>query len=371
MPNSMSLSTLTPAANDPGRELSPVRPLTEQIETMTLHPLAALSAKTRGRVEPMTPCPIRTDFQRDRDRLLHCKAFRRLNHKTQVFIAPLDDHVRTRLTHTLEVAQVARTISRALRLNEDLTETIALGHDLGHPPFGHAGEAILHDLFKHTPTLGFHHQEHGVRILADIERLNLTKEVLDGIAPGPHLTLEAQVVEIADRMAYLHHDVEDALRAGLMQESDLPPEIVLLLGTDRQMRLDAMIMDLVQASQKLLDDALKDGRIKPRIVMSSNIEKGMLGLRKWMFKHVYLRQEQNPERQKVRRVLTGLVDYFMVHPIEISASSTCQDSKQPVERKVLDYIAGMTDRFAIDCYQQCLLPIKPFIQNSEGVSSWL
>jgi len=340
------------------RDLAPVRPLTEQIETMTLHPLAAFSAKTRGRVQPMTPCLIRTDYQRDRDRILHCKAFRRLNHKTQVFIAPVDDHYRTRLTHTLEVSQVARTIARALRLNEDLTETIALGHDLGHPPFGHSGEAILHDLFKHTPTLGFHHQDHGVRILAEIERLNLTREVLDGIAPGPHLTLEAQVVEIADRMAYLHHDVEDALRAGLMHEEELPSEVTKLLGIDRQTRLDVMIMDLVQSSQKLLDDALKDARIKPRIVMSTDIEKAMMGLRKWMFKHVYLRQENIPQRTKVQRVLTGLVDYFMENPEQISPNSTCLDRKQPVDRKVLDYVAGMTDRFAIECYKKLLLPLE-------------
>ncbi len=331
-----------------GQSLTQIRQSTETLEGQILHPLAAKSSQSRGRVRTEAPCHIRTAYQRDRDRILHAKAFRRLKHKTQMLISPEGDHYRTRLTHTLEVAQVSRTIARALRLNEDLTESIALGHDLGHPPFGHTGERVLDELSQD----GYHHQQQGLRIVQVLEDLNLTAEVLDGMeglteAKPAFLTLEAQVVDIADRMAYLHHDVEDARRAGLMEESDLPFDIIQTLGKTRSERLDRMVIDIVQHSREAMDSD------QPRILMSHDIWEAVMALRQWMFDHVYLTPERIEQTENVRRVITGLWEYFHAHPEALSPNLPPDD---PLERKVIDYIGGMTDRFAIETFRTHLLP---------------
>lgn len=325
-----------------------IRESTEALENQWLHPLAARSAQSRGRLQGEAFCPVRTAYQRDRDRILHSKAFRRLKHKTQMFIAPTGDHYRTRLTHSLEVSQVSRTIARALRLNEDLTESIALAHDLGHPPFGHTGEHVLNSL---SP-FGYHHQQQGLRIVSILEKLNLSVETLDGMEgltdeKSAFLTLEAQVVDVADRMAYLHHDVEDARRAGIMREQDLPADILATLGESRQQRLDRMVMDLVHTSLETLDSD------KPRILLSDEIWEAMMALRQWMFDHVYLAPERMEQTENVRRVLSALYEFFLKHPEQLSENLPQDD---PLERQIIDYISGMTDRFAIDAYKTYLLP---------------
>ncbi len=329
-----------------------IRESIERQEEQFLHRFAVRSSQSKGRLNRKSnekPCPLRTCFQRDKDRILHSKAFRRLKHKTQVFISPSGDHYRTRLTHTLEVAQVSRTIARALRLNEDLTEAIALGHDLGHPPFGHNGEEIINE-FK-----VFHHEQQSVRIANLLEPMNLSFEVLDGMGEQKNSkapqTLEAQVVKIADRMTYLHHDVEDATRAGLMQENDLPKAICDILGETRQIRLDTMVIDLVQASQKAFDNG------QAEIIMTQPIEEAMNQLRKWMFKNVYLSKAQLEQKEKVRRVLSDLYGFYSQHPQYISENiPNAPKSSEAKERRVVDYIAGMTDRYAIAMFNKHLLP---------------
>ncbi len=325
-----------------------IRESTEALEAQWLHPLAARSAASLGRLKVENACQIRTDFQRDRDRILHAKAFRRLKHKTQMFIAPMGDHYRTRLTHTLEVAQVSRTIARALRLNEDLTESIALAHDLGHPPFGHTGEHVLNDL---SP-LGYHHQEQGLRIVTLLEPLNLTREVLDGMEgltkeKPSFLTLEAQIVDIADRMAYLHHDVEDARRAGIMQDNDLPQAIRTALGANRLERLDCMVTDMVSTSAKNLSEG------NPTIALSAETWEAMMALRQWMFDNIYLAPQRMEQTENVRRMLLALYEFYIKHPEALSPNLPATD---PLERRILDYISGMTDRFAIEAYKNYLLP---------------
>lgn len=330
----------------------PIRESSEALEQQVLHPLAARSAQTRGREREEALCSIRTAFQRDRDRILHSKAFRRLKHKTQMLIAPVGDHYRTRLTHSLEVSQVSRTVARALHLNEDLTESIALGHDLGHPPFGHTGEHILDEL---SPT-GYHHQEQGLRIVKVLETLNLTEEVLDGMegltdTKPRFLTLEAQIVDLCDRMAYLHHDVEDARRAGIMVESDLPVEILKILGNTRQERLDRMVLDIVSNSIQALESST------PRVALSAEIQEAVMALRQWMFDHVYLAPTRLDQSGNVNRVITSLYEFYLNHPQALSPNSHDEDSQTcPLERRVLDYISGMTDRFALEAYQMYLLP---------------
>jgi dGTPase len=330
-----------------------IRESTEALEQQMLHPLAARSSQSLGREIPEDRCSIRTAFQRDRDRILHSKAFRRLKHKTQMFIAPVGDHYRTRLTHTLEVAQVSRTIARALRLNEDLTESIALGHDLGHPPFGHTGERILDEL---SPT-GFHHQQQGLRIVKVLEKLNLTREVLDGMeglteAKPQFLTLEAQIVDTADRMAYLHHDVEDARRAGLMTDTDLPRDILNTLGKTRQERLDRMVVDMVQTSLEAMNSN------HPHIALSPEIWESVMALRQWMFDHVYLAPAREVQTNNVRRVITALYEFYLDNPQALNSTNLPPEDAgtNPQERRVLDYIAGMTDRFALEAYKAHLLP---------------
>ncbi len=332
-----------------------IRSSLEAIEASQLHHKGAQSQLSQGRKTPEELCPLRTDYQRDRDRVLHSKAFRRLIHKTQVFIAPVDDHFRTRMTHSLEVSQVSRTIAKALGLNDDLTECVALGHDLGHPPFGHAGENILNELAPQ----GFHHQKQSLRIVSKLENLNLTAESLDGIEGGPHfLTLEGKVVDTADRMAYLHHDVEDAKRAGLMTDADLPQDILDTLGGDRNKRLHHMVMDMVLTSRKLFETDTPD------IAMSSEVTEAMFALRKWMFQNVYLKQEHIAQTDKVRRVITHLYEHFLAHPDHISDSMHLIHEADTIEQQVVDYISGMTDRFAIDAYKKLLLP-NPYQRRLE------
>lgn len=322
----------------------------EEREKGTLAPYAVLSCRNRGRRYEEEPCDIRTAFMRDRDRIIHCKSFRRLKHKTQVFIAPEGDHYRTRLTHTLEVSQIARTIARALRLNEDLTEAIALGHDLGHTPFGHAGEQALNSLFPG----GFRHNEQSLRVVDELEHdndqfcgLNLTFEVRDGILhhTGEQLpeTLEGRIVRLADRIAYINHDIDDALRANLLLGSDLPAEPVRLLGATGAQRIDSLVRDIVTSSA---------GR--PEILQSEAVSIAMDQLRRFMFSHVYIGSAAKVEEAKVCHLLGVLYQHYLSNPSELS-SDTCV-AGDTLERLACDYIAGMTDRYAMSVFARHMLP---------------
>ena len=287
-----------------------IRERTEANERLILSPFAALAAESRGREKAVPPCEIRTDFQRDRDRVIHCKAFRRLKFKTQVFLSPEGDHYRTRLTHTLEVAQVARTIARGLRLNEDLTEAIALGHDLGHTPFGHIGERTLNDLLPG----GFRHNEQSLRVVEQLENsgagLNLTWEVRDGIlnhsGAGFPATLEGECVRRADRIAYLNHDLDDALRAGVLKDFELPADCLRILGRTHGQRIDTMIRDIVFHSENL-----------PHLAMSAQVESAMNGLREFMFEKVYRDGWRDPEEHRCDYILRAMFSYFCDHPGEM------------------------------------------------------
>ncbi|MDO4296196.1 MAG: deoxyguanosinetriphosphate triphosphohydrolase [bacterium] len=328
-----------------------IRERAEAWERDFLSPYAAFSADSRGRERTEAPCDIRTAYQRDRDRILHSKAFRRLKHKTQVFLAPEGDHYRTRLTHTLEVSQIARTIASALRLNENLTEAIALGHDLGHTPFGHAGEAILNQLCEE----GFAHFEQSVRIVEVLERegrgLNLTWEVRDGIrnhrTAGKPSTLEGQVVRISDKIAYINHDIDDAIRAKLFTEEELPQEFTEVLGHSVRERLNILIHDMIEQSMG-----------KPDIILSTEVEAAMKGLREWMFAHVYRAETVKGEERKAQQLLVYLFEYYISHidklPEEYRKRGLLGgDSKG---RMVCDYIAGMSDRYAIDKFEELFVP---------------
>lgn len=323
----------------------------EKIEHLVLRPQAAFADRSLGRAVPETPCPIRTDFQRDRDRILHTKSFRRLKHKTQVYIAPLGDHYRTRLTHTLEVAQIGRTIARALRLNEDLVEAIALGHDIGHTPFGHAGEEILNRL---SPT-GFRHYEHSLRVVDFLESrhghrgLNLTEEVRDGILhhTGEQIarTLEGYIVKLADRIAYINHDIDDAIRAGSLRESDLPEECIRILGRTCGQRISTLIIDIVEYS-KDRDD----------VRQSPQIAEVMLRLRRFMFDSVYRDDRAMAQQERIERLLSSLYQYYRQRPEAMGEHLRIYGPEHDVDRMVTDYIAGMTDQFAIEMFQQLFLP---------------
>ena len=279
-----------------------IREQTEAIEEQILSPYAALSKNSLGRDRDDDPCPIRTCYQQDRDRILHCKAFRRLKDKTQVFLAPQGAHYRTRLTHTLEVQQIARTVARALRLNEDLTEAIALGHDLGHTPFGHAGERVLNELCPE----GFNHYEQGIRVVERLEKdgkgLNLTKEVRDGILQhridGNPMTLEGKVVQLCDKVAYINHDIDDAMRAGLLSEEMLPREYTTVLGHTVRERLDTMIHGIIDYSIG-----------KPQVEMAPRIKEAVTGLRSFMFNHIYLHSIAKAEEGKAQDLLRTLYGY--------------------------------------------------------------
>ncbi|MGA8716688.1 MAG: deoxyguanosinetriphosphate triphosphohydrolase [Solirubrobacteraceae bacterium] len=319
-------------------------------ETRELSPQATRSYPAH-RERPEPDCGIRTPFQRDRDRIVHCKAFRRLKHKTQVFVAPAGDHYRTRLTHTLEVTQIARTVARALRLNEDLAEAIGLGHDLGHPPFGHVGEDALDQCLTERFGLRFMHHEHSLRVVDTLERdgrgLNLTEPVRDGIvshsgrAQEPS-TLEGKIVRLMDRVAYINHDIDDALRAGLLSAGDLPEGPIEILGDTGSRRIDTLVHDLVESSEQQGD-----------IVQGDTIGGAMSELRSFMFERVYLGPEATREHEKIRGVVKSLFDYYCAHPDEIPDSIPAGD----VPRRVTDWLAGMTDRFCIRTFESLAVPV--------------
>ena len=335
-----------------------IRERLEQEEAQRLSPRAVCAKDTRGREKPIDPCPMRTDFQRDRDRIIHCKAFRRLKYKTQVFLAPEGDHYRTRLTHTLEVsqiartlevAQIARTLARCLQLNEDLTEAIALGHDLGHTPFGHIGEHALDRLMPE----GFRHNEQSRRCVEALENdgngLNLTWEVRDGILchSGKQFpaTLEGQCVRRADRIAYLNHDLDDALRAGVLQPFELPADCLKVLGQTHGERINTMICDIVACSAD-----------KPKLTMSPLVQETMDGLREFMFARVYRDQWRQAEEERCKHVVEALFSYYSEHPGEMPEEFVLIGYKEGTARAVCDFVSCMTDRYAIRTYQQLFVP---------------
>jgi dGTPase len=335
-----------------------IRQRLELWEREKLAPQAARSHESRGRVRPEAEDPQRTVFQRDRDRIIHAKSFRRLMHKTQVFLAPASEHYRTRLTHTLEVAQIARSVARALSLNEDLAEAIALAHDLGHTPFGHAGEEVLNRKLKN----GFRHSEQSLRVVDLLEKdgkgLNLTFEVRNGIMAHskskrgvmvePDLfrpaTLEAQVVRLADSIAYINHDIQDAIRGGFLSPSSLPPAAVKRLGRTSSERINTMVRDIIAASSELA-----------AIRMSPAVLEATENLRLFLFKEVYDSEKLKVEFGKAARLLEGLYTHFKEHPEQIQALAPHLPAGDP-ERRLCDFISGMTDRYALDLYAQLMLP---------------
>lgn len=325
-----------------------IRQITEQRELLWLSPYAAQATESRGRVWPEAECTVRTCYQRDRDRILHSKSFRRLKHKTQVFIQPEGDHYRTRLTHTLEVSQVARTIARGLMLNEDLTEAIALGHDLGHTPFGHAGERALDQLVSG----GFRHNEQSLRVVDVLEReqgLNLTLEVRDGIrchtGMQMPMTLEGAIVRLADRIAYINHDIDDAIRAGLLQIEAVPASCLAVLGQRNSQRIHTMVLDVILGSQ---------GR--GQIHMSPHVAEAMEGLRAFLFEHVYVGSEAKRDESKAEQMISILYDRYVRDPALLPAPYQLICHQEGAERAAIDYIAGMTDRFIISQFEQMFIP---------------
>jgi dGTPase len=319
-------------------------------EQSELSPLATRSYPAR-RARPETDCGLRTPFQRDRDRIVHSKAFRRLKHKTQVFVSPRGDHYRTRLTHTLEVTQVSRTVARALELNEDLVEAIGLGHDLGHPPFGHIGEDALDRCLRERFGSAFRHHEHSLRVVDTLEReglgLNLTMAVRDGIVShsgraAQPATLEGKIVRLMDRVAYINHDIDDAVRAGVISTADLPGEPIAILGDTGPRRIDMLVHDLVEHSQAAGD-----------IVQGAEIGEAMSQLRAFMFERVYMGPEATREHAKIALVVSTLFDHYGAHPEEIPASIPPGDPS----RRVTDYLAGMTDRYCIAAFQTLSVPV--------------
>lgn len=327
-----------------------IRQSLEQYEKEYLSPFATLSMNSKGRLRPEEQCDIRPVFQRDRDRIIHSKSFRRLKDKTQVFLTPEGDHYRTRLTHTLEVSQNARTIAKALRLNEDLAEAIALGHDLGHTPFGHAGERALNEVCP----LGFEHSVQSVRTVDILEKsgmgLNLTMEVRDGIlnhqTKGTPATLEGKIVRFSDKIAYIHHDMDDAMRAGILTEADIPKEISSVIGETTRERLNSFVHDLVTHSQGIND-----------ICMSEEVDRAMKNLRKFMFERVYNNRQAKGEEEKAEQLMVTLYEYYMKNtallPQEYQRMMYDGEVK---ERVVCDYVGAMTDRFAIAKYEEIYIP---------------
>ena len=337
-----------------------IREQTEEIEKKILHPKACISSQSKGRLRPEKEGEIRTCFQRDRDRIIHSKAFRRLKHKTQVFLAPKGDHYRTRLTHVLEVSQIARTISRALRLNEDLTEAVALGHDLGHTPFGHAGEAILREIHPG----GFDHYKQSLRVVDFLEKggegLNLTHEVRNGIvkhSKGKGLiipetkkdradTLEGQVVRVSDIIAYVNHDLDDAMRAGVIKNSDIPKKIIKVLGDTHSKRIDTMVKDFI--SQSMRTDI-------EELCMTDKVLSSVYMLRDFLYESVYESEKIIKEFKKAQKILHDLYAYYLEHMEEVFADIP-KEEKLNEHRIVCDFIAGMTDRFALMTYERLFLP---------------
>jgi dGTPase len=342
-----------------------IRQLTEEREE-SLSPHAVRSKDSKGRAKPEAPCPVRTAFQHDRDRIIHCKSFRRLKHKTQVFIAPLGDHYVTRLTHTLEVAQIARTIARALNLNEDLTEAIALGHDLGHTPFGHVGEEVLNELYKP----GFSHNEQSLRVVEKLEKdgkgLNLTWEVRDGIqnhsktkedilgeGGGKPGTLEGAVVKISDSVAYINHDIEDAIRADMITEGDLPVLAIATLGNTHSKRINTMVCDIIEHSWDIRDGETED----PALTMSPETLEATNNLRNFLFERVYNIRSAQEESEKAREIVRRLYKYFNEYEDKMPPEYSFYSDK--VERRVVDYIAGMTDLYAMRMAEELSPKPKP------------
>ena len=332
-----------------------IREQLEKIEEITLSKYACLANKSEGRDKKEKDCELRTVFQRDRDRIIHCKAFRRLKHKTQVFLIPEGDHYRTRLTHTLEVSQIARTIAKSLRLNEDLTEAIALGHDLGHTPFGHAGEAVLNKLLPQ----GFEHCVQSVRIVEKVERngqgLNLTKEVRDGIlnhrTSGNPKTLEGKIVRLSDKIAYINHDIDDAITAKILKESDLPKEVTDVIGNSVKSRIDFLIKDIVKNSYDVND-----------ILMSKNVEKAIAKLRAWLFENVYNNNNKKnlakTEEKKAQKVVEMLFNYYKdkINEMPSEYIKLLEDGEDKLQ-VVADYISGMTDDYAINKFKELYVPV--------------
>ncbi|HAS07663.1 MULTISPECIES: deoxyguanosinetriphosphate triphosphohydrolase [Clostridia] len=328
-----------------------IREEQEKREHLILSPYASFSDQSRGRDREEEQCPMRTIYQRDRDRIIHCKAFRRLKHKTQVFLAPEGDHYRTRLTHTLEVAQIARSIARALNLNEDLTEAIALGHDLGHTPFGHAGERTLNSLCP----MGFAHYKQSIRVVELLEKdgkgLNLTWEVRDGIVnhrtSGNPSTLEGKAVRLSDKIAYINHDIDDGIRAGILKESDIPSEYTYVLGNSTKERLNTMISDIVVNSLGKND-----------IVMSEPVHKAMTDLRKFMFESLYLNPTAKSEEAKADKLITELYRYYVANTDKLpdTYKRFITEFDERPEQVVCDYIAGMSDQYSISKFQEIFVP---------------
>lgn len=324
-----------------------IREITEKNERLILSDRAALCSLSRGRKIDEKKCDLRTDFQRDRDRIIHSKAFRRLKHKTQVFLSPESDHYRTRLTHTLEVSQIARTTARALRLNEDLTEAIALGHDLGHTPFGHAGERAINDL----ASFGFAHYEQSVRVCEKLEKngkgLNLTFEVLDGILHHTKgewaATLEGKIVRMSDRIAYINHDIDDAVRAGVISAEELPKDITEALGKTKSERINTLVTSVVKNS----DDDIK---------MDAETQKYYDKLHEFLFEAVYKNPVAKSEETKVLGIVEGLFKYFLKCPEKMTPEYMSICENEGAERAVADYIAGMTDHYAITVYSNIYIP---------------
>lgn len=325
-----------------------IRQITEETEKEFLSVKATFSSASKGRKIPEEECELRTAFQRDRDRIIHSKAFRRLKHKTQVFLAPESDHYRTRLTHTLEVSQIARTIARALRINEDLTEAIALGHDLGHTPFGHAGERAL----KQLCSVGFTHYEQSVRVCEKLEKngkgLNLTFEVLDGILHHTKdewaQTLEGKTVRVSDRVAYINHDIEDAVRANIITPDDLPRDITDILGKSKSERINTLVKSIIENSDK-------DG-----IKMNAEVNSAYEELHRFLFDKVYTNRTAKAEEDKVQGIVEGLFGYFVKRPEKLPDEYKTICENEGVERAVMDYIAGMTDHFAVSTYSDIYIP---------------
>lgn len=326
-----------------------IREYSEMLEIELLSDYAAKSRYSKGRKIAEKKCDIRTDYQRDRDRIIHSKAFRRLKHKTQVFISPEGDHYRTRLTHTLEVAQIARTIARALRLNEDLTEAIAIGHDLGHTPFGHTGEQVLNEI---SPN-GFLHTEQSVKVVEKLEKngkgLNLTYEVIDGIRnhAGNDIafTLEGRIVKFADRIAYINHDIDDAIRAGIIREENLPEYAIEILGTSHSNRIDYMIKDII-----------KNSIGNNEISMSHDTFKAMMELRQYMFENVYVGSKAKADEEKAKKLIEMIFEYFIIHLDELPEEYKELIEIQGKEITVCDYIAGMSDKYAVHIFNKIYIP---------------
>ena len=349
----------------------------EQREINTLSPFAAKAVQSKGRAVSEEEDPLRTCYMRDRDRIIHSKAFRRLKHKTQVYISPGNDHYRTRLTHTLEVCQIAKTIGRGLSLNEDLIEAIALAHDVGHTPFAHTGEEVLNRLC----TNGFKHNQNSVRVLTKIEQrsngkdgLNLTWEVLDGVlhhsgygkSKTVASTLEGQVIRFSDKIAYVQHDIDDSIRAGILKEESLPKEFTEVLGHSHSARITTLVMDLVEASRKMMLEA-KEGD-KLILAFSTPIDQALQGLRKFMFDNVYRGNVCFAERKRATIIVEFLFDYFMTNPEHMPLFYQNIADVEGVEQAVVDFISGMTDNYCVDIFQELTIP-KAFLHKEQSLIS--